>query len=110
MKYYDSMEFVSEEEAEEYLGHKAYGYYNESSFLQLNERDDYHSDFEVYDTETPVKKYVVMTFINGYNYYVAKKGYTYHLSEAKLMTEKDATIKAKSMTKNGSYYWRVVLI
>lgn len=111
MKYYDSMEFVSEEEAEEYYDKESYGYYNDSSFVQLNKRDNYSDmDYDVYDIYNSIKNFVVMAYVNGGRLYVAKRGYTYHLSDAKVMTEEEAIKKSKAMTKNGAYKWEVVII
>lgn len=105
MRYLDGMEFATEEEAEEYFGKASYGYYTDSSFVQKTDSDNFkNSNYDKYFVEEP-KNYIVMAYVNGGYLYIANRGVTYNICDAKRMTQAEAVKKSKSMSKKGAYNW-----
>lgn len=104
MRYLDGMEFATEEEAEEYFGRASYGYYTDSSFIQKTDNNFKNSNYDKYFVEEP-KNCIVMAYVNGGYLYIANRGVTYNICDAKRMTQAEAMKKSKSMSKKGAYNW-----
>ena len=78
MRYFDGMEFATEEEAEEYFGESSYGYYTDSSFIQKTSNSSLNRDYDKYFVEEP-RNCIVMAYVNGGNLYVTPLSATYKL-------------------------------